>query len=110
MTTFNQQGQHVQNQYNAGGNINIEPIRDQQDLITRLEQLELLVKKAVTTGDLDTKTGEAVSKELKQASSGEKKTIIERLSKAKDLLKGITAAESIASIMKALIKSISNWI
>ena len=108
MATFNQQGQHVQNQYNAGGDVYID-IRDKDDLTERLELLTLKVKKAVAEGSIDTATGEAVNKELQNASSGGKKSVIQRLSKAGELLKGISAAEGIVSTIKTLIKSISNW-
>lgn len=109
MPIFNQQGQHVQNQYNAGGDIHID-IQDKNDLAKCLESLTLMVEKAFAEGTLDKTTASAVNKELKNASSGEKKSIIERLSKAKDMLKGISAAESIVSTIKALITSIANWL
>lgn len=109
MAIFNQQGQHVQNQYNAGGDIHID-VQDKLDLANHLEQLKLMVEKAVTEGSIDTTTGGAVNKELQNASTGEKKSIIGSLSKATEMLKGVTAAESIVSTIKALITSISNWL
>jgi hypothetical protein len=109
MAIFNQQGQHVQTQYNAGGDIHIDVIQDQHDLAKRLELLTLMVEKAVAEGSIDIATGDAVNKELLNASSGEKKSIIERLSSAKEMLKGISAAEGIVSTIKALINSIFNW-
>jgi hypothetical protein len=109
MAIFNQQGQHVQNQYNAGGDMYID-VQDKLDLARHLERLTLMVEKAVREGSIDSTTGDAVNKELKNASVGEKKSIIGRLSKATEMLKGITAAESIVSTVKALIISISNWL
>jgi hypothetical protein len=109
MAIFNQQGQHVQNQYNAGGDIHIDT-QDKENLAKRLDLLTLMVEKAVAEGTIDKATGSAVSNELQNASSGEKKSIIERLSKAKDMLKGFSAAESIVSTIKALITSIANWL
>jgi len=109
MTIFNQQGQHVQNQYNAGGDIHIGVIRDQQDLEQRLELLTSMVEKAISEGAIDKPTGEAVNKELQHAASGEKKSIIGHLSKAGEILKGISAAEGLASTIKTLIAAIANW-
>jgi len=109
MAIFNQQGQHVQNQYNAGGDIRID-VQDNFDLAKHLQQLTLMVEKAVTEGAIDKKTGNDVNKELQSASTGEKKSIIGRLSKATEILKGITATENIVSVIKSLIISISKWL
>lgn len=109
MTIFNQQGQHVQNQYNAGGDMHID-IKNNHDLEKHLEQLILMVKKSTTEGTIDTATADAVKQELQRASTGEKKSIVEHLSKAKDILKGISAAEGLVNTLKALITSISNWL
>ena len=109
MAIFNQQGQHVQNQYNAGGDILIE-VQNKFDLEERLERLMIMVDKAATEGALDTTTAAAVNHELQQASTEQKPSVIERLSKATNMLKGITAAESIVSNIKALIISISKWL
>jgi hypothetical protein len=109
MAIFNQQGQHVQNQYNAGGDILIEA-QNTSDLVKHLEHLMFMIDKAAKEGAIDTATAAAVNQELQKASTEEKPSIIERLSKVTNMLKGITATESIVSNIKALITSISKWL
>jgi uncharacterized protein (UPF0332 family) len=109
MTIFHQQGQHVQNQYNAGGDIHIGVIQDQKDLKKHLELLNSMVEKAISEGAIDQPTGEAVNRELQHAASGEKKSITAHLSKAGEILKGISAAEGLVSTIKTLIVAVSNW-
>jgi hypothetical protein len=107
MTIFNQQGQHVQHQYNAGGDIHLNTAR--QELTKRIEELFRLVDQAVAQGAIDRPTMEKLQQELKSAATGEKKSVISHLKKASEILKGVTAAESIVNSIKSLIKSIPGW-
>lgn len=107
MTIFNQQGQHVQHQYNAGGDIQINSM--QQEILKRIDELYMMVNQAAAHGTIDPPTAEKLQQELKSAATREKKSVAGHLKKAGELLKGITAAESIVSSIKALIKSIPGW-
>lgn len=108
MNIFNQQGQQVQYQYNAGGDIHVrQPIND--DLNVRLDLLALMIQNAVSDGIIDAATAKAVKNELKQASSDNKDTVITHLSKATEILNGISAAEGLVNTIKLLIGSIGNW-
>lgn len=108
MTIFNQQGQHVQNQYNAGGDIHLSTLQ-QQELNNSISEISRMVDQAASQGIFDQPTVEVVQRELKSAATGERKSVIAHLNKAGEMLKGITAAESIASTIRSLVKSIADW-
>ncbi|RPE09156.1 hypothetical protein EGT74_19290 [Chitinophaga lutea] len=108
MTIFNQQGQHVQHQYNAGGDIHLNTLQ-QQELNKCIAEISRMVEQATSQGMFDQPTAETLQRELESAANGERKSIIEHLNKAGEMLKGVTAAESIASTIKSLVKSIADW-
>lgn len=109
MNIFNQQGQQVQHQYNAGGDIHVNQSYSPADLETGLEQLATMIQNAVTDGIIDVTTAEAVRNELIQASSDNKRTVLTHLSKATEILKGVSAAEGIVSTIKSLVVAIAKW-
>ncbi|NLR83008.1 hypothetical protein [Chitinophaga eiseniae] len=109
MNIFNQQGQQVQHQYNAGGDIHVNQSYSPADLEVGLEQLATMIQNAVREGIIDATTADAVKNELIQASSDNKSTIITHLSKATEILKGVSAAEGIVGTIKSLIVAIGKW-
>lgn len=107
MTVFDQRGQHVEYQYNAAGNINIEQIQSLdalekeigklRDEIDRAKQLGAVPEQAAVEAQyhLLTAAKEAASKQPN------KSTLLENIGKAKEVLKDIS---SVAGLVATLIK------
>lgn len=109
MNIFNQQGQQVQQQYNAGGDIHVSHPNNEGELKIKIDQLIIMIQKAVNDGIIDATTAKAVKTELEKASSDKKNTVTTHLSKATEILKGISAAEGLTNTIKSLISTIGNW-
>ena len=112
MTIFNQQGQQVNNQYNAAGDIHFGPISNTNELIVQLQQLSSALSQAIVDGRIDTSAGTSANEALKNAVSHlgnpdvHKATLIGYLVKAKEILTGITAAGGLVQGITHLIQVI----
>lgn len=108
MATFNQQGQNVTNQNNAGRDINIGAGQSVGDIVVTLEHLKGQLAQAKEHGLLDEETSTdaeyQVTKALQQAKkpNPDKKTILDYLNTAKGLVEGIaTAGGLVTSLVNA---------
>lgn len=96
MAIFDQRGQQVTYQYNAAGNIDIGAVQNKLALISALRKLQIELDMAVEHNALDKKSAIAAEYELKNAVleaeeiAPEKTTLIEHLSKAKDLVSSVS--------------------
>ena len=105
MATFNQQGQTVETQYNAE-NIHFGEANNIDDFIRQLKQLQTEFSKAIETKHItDEKTIDAdafLKKAIQQAEipQPDKKTIIEHLNSAKDL---VTNANGLVLALSAAV-------
>ncbi len=94
MATFNQQGQTVQNQYNAE-TINFGGVNSSDDFVLKLQELQTELTKAIDTkaiaGDDSIDAEYQVKKAIAHAESSapDKNTLIEHLTTAKDLVTGV---------------------
>ncbi len=94
MTTFNQQGQTVQNQYNAE-TINFGDVKSTDDFVLKLQELQAELKKAIDARALsEDKSLDAeyqVKKAIAQVQSPtpDKTSLIEHLKTAKELVIGV---------------------
>ncbi|MDJ0619527.1 MAG: hypothetical protein QNJ63_22760 [Calothrix sp. MO_192.B10] len=107
MSVFDQRGQKVTYQYNAAGNINFSDVQNRADLVSEIEKLKAEVAKAreaeVIDADLATDVEYQITKAVQQASKSEpdKKTILNHIGTAKDLIAGVAQA---SGIVTALLK------
>jgi hypothetical protein len=108
MTFFDQRGQTVTYQYNAAGNINFGAVQNKMELVTELEKLKGELPEAVRGHVIDEEkasdVGYQITKAIEQTQKPEpnKKTLEDRLSQAKTLLEGITAASGmVAALVEA---------
>lgn len=114
MNIFNQQGQRVKNQINAGdihlGNTHTS------ELTVHIQQLIQKVEQALADRVLTPDQAEGIKKELQNITTqanapGKKKSrLLKHLKKAEDILKGVAAAGSITESLKQLGKAIANWL
>jgi len=94
MATFNQQNQTVQTQYNAE-TINFNQAQTSDEFFTKLEQLQSELDKAIQaqaiTGENAIDAQMHIKKAILQAkeSTPNKKTLIEHLTSAKDLVTNV---------------------
>jgi hypothetical protein len=113
MATFNQQGQHVNNQFNAE-NIHIGNISNSGELVAQVQQLITHVDRAAADGSIPATRAASVKEELEAVKNeagkpaAEKTTLVKHLTKAQEILKGITAAGGLVDGLKQLIKVIGN--
>jgi hypothetical protein len=109
MSLFDQRGQNVNYQYNAAGNINIEAIQNQSDLVEELGKLKYEIEKAKLAGAIDEDDAidaeYQIQKAIQEAKKSEpdKKSFVEHIGKAKELLEDTTAA---AGLVTALLKAV----
>ena len=105
MATFNQQGQTVTNQYNAE-NINFGQVQTQDDFFLELKHLQAELEKTIEAKEI---TGEEaldaetyVKKAILQAEAEtpDKKTLIDHLTSAKDL---VSSVEGLATVFASAI-------
>ncbi|MBV8252418.1 MAG: hypothetical protein JO154_07400 [Chitinophaga sp.] len=112
MTTFNQQGQHVNTQYNAGGDIHIGNIQNTAELITHLQQLTAVLEQLTAENRIDATVGADAKEALTHAEreaglpTVHKATLVTYLVKAKEILTGVTAAEGLVQGITHLIRAI----
>ncbi len=94
MATFHQEGQTVQNQYNAE-TINFGGVKSAEDFTLKLQELQTELEKAIDakaiTRDDSIDAEYLVKKAIAQVESPapDKSTLIEHLTKAKELVTGV---------------------
>jgi hypothetical protein len=108
MTIFDQRGQTVTYQYNAAGDINIGAVQNRQEAVVQLERLLAELGKAAEGGAIPGEIVVDAEHQLKKAlmiarkPDGDKKTLLEHLSKAKTFVENVAATGGLVS---ALIKA-----
>jgi hypothetical protein len=112
MTTFNQQGQQVTYQYNAGGDINIGAVQDRAGLVRELGKLRGELDQAAGAGvvetDVATEAGEQLDKAVQQAEkpTPNKNVLVGYLTTAQELVKDAMAATGlVAGLVQAIEKA-----
>ncbi len=108
MATFNQQGQMIQNQYNAE-TINFGAVNTAEDFLQQLENLQAELNKAIDAGAISEDSAVDAEASIKKAvlqankPSPDKKTLVEHLSSAKELVTGVSGlATAITSAIAAV--------
>ena len=110
MANFDQRGQRVNTQYNAGRDINFGAIQTQTDFVTELEKLKQQIAQASESGILPEETATdadyQVTKALQQAKKPEpeKKTLLDHLTTTKALLDNIAAASGLVTAVVGAIQ------
>lgn len=105
---FDQRGQTVTYQYNANGDINIDAVQNNIELISQLELLKAELRRAgeakVVEAEIVDDAEHQVSKAITQAKKpgANKQTVLGHLQEAKALLDGTTSA---AGLISALAKA-----
>jgi hypothetical protein len=108
VTTFDQRGQSVNYQYNAAGDINIEAVQNEADLIEELGKLKLEIGRAKEDGAVDEDIAIDAEYQVQKAiqaikkSEPDKISFMDHIGKAKGLLEDVTAA---TGLVTALIKA-----
>jgi AbiTii len=114
MSTFDQRGQQVQNQYNAARDVNIGSIQNQTVFLQELQKIKDEVSRAGEAKILIEDVVVDVEYEITKASQETKKTepkkakILEHMSKAKTLLEGTVATTGLATALMKLIEAAQN--
>ena len=94
MATFNQQGQTVQNQYNAEI-INFGEVSTPDDFLLKLKDLQAQLKKAIDAKAISNENAIDAEAQVKKAilqaenTTPNKKSLIEHLKTAKDLVSSV---------------------
>lgn len=110
MATFDQTGQHVNTQYNAGRDINFGSVHTSADLVTELEKLKQQIAQASESGLIPEETATdadyQVTKALQQAKKPdpEKKTLLDHLTTTKALLENIATASGLVTALAGAIQ------
>lgn len=105
MSIFDQRGQQVFYQYNAAGNINFGAVQNQLDLVSELEKLKAELARAATAQVVDAEVATdaqyQITKAVQHANKPQpdKKTILDHLNAAKELIAGVTAAGGIVTAL-----------
>ncbi len=113
MTQFDQRGQRVNTQYNAGRDIHFDSVQNSVDLVGELEKLKTEVLNAKKDGILDKKQATDVEYQITKAAQEaeepepEKKIIVDHLTTAKTLLDGLTAAGGLVTAIAGAIEAAS---
>jgi predicted lipase len=103
VTTFNQQHQTVNNQYNAGRDINTGSVQSELDVVSNLHNLIGKLQSAARDGAIDQELAVdaegAIQKAALQAekADGQKTTILGHLNTAKTLLQAVPAVSGIVT-------------
>lgn len=121
MTVFNQHGQNVGCQQNAGGDINLDHVQinldhvqNQTQLVEELEKLKSEISKAAEAQIMDieifTDADYQMTKAIQQAKKKklDKKSIIGHLNNAKSLLEGVTATGAIVTALDQIFQLITS--
>lgn len=107
MTIFDQRGQQVIYQYNAGGDINFGTVQNRTEVVTELEKLQDELDKAIDAEILDedaaTDAKYQLTKAVQQAKKPEpdKKTMLDHLNQAKGIIAGVAATVTAATGLAA---------
>lgn len=107
MSVFDQRGQHVQYQFNAARDINLEGLQSLDQLAAALAKLRAEIDKAKQSGTVPEDIALDAQHHLLEASreaksaKPDKSAFLETIGKAKDLLKDITA---VAGLVNAIAK------
>ena len=98
MATFDQRGQTVNNQYNAGRDINFGAANSREDVVQELKSLLSEVTKATQAGAIQEEAAVDVEANVRKAiihaekPEPDKKSILDYLTAASGVLKGIASA------------------
>lgn len=101
MSVFDQREQKVNTQYNAAGDINFNNAQNPADFAAELEKLKAEFLKAAGVeaidGEIVTDAEYEITKAIQQSQKAEpnKKTIVDRLTNAKQLIEGVVATAGI---------------
>jgi len=112
MGTFDMRGQHVGQQYNAGRDMNFSGAQTYEDVTTELEKFNAQLMQAKEAGilpeDIATDVQYQVTKALQQGKKPEpdKKSMIEHLTTAKELVEGVAAAGGLATALFSAIQMV----
>ena len=111
MTTFNQQGQRVRYQYNAGGDINFGAVQSRDDLAGELKKLRAELDRAAAEGAVErevaSEAADQLDKAVQQAEkpSPNRNVLVGYLSTAQELVKEAAAAAGlVAGLVQAIEK------
>ncbi len=105
MTQFDQRGQQVTNQYNAGRDMNFGAVQNPIDLIAELEKLKGEIAQAkeadIVSDETATDAEYQVTKAIQQAKkpNPDKKTILDHLNTAKALIEDVAAASGLVTAL-----------
>jgi len=105
MATFDQRGQTVNNQYNAARDINFNSAESKDDVIRELRKLLEEVTKAAKSGAIKDEVAVDLEAEVKKAviqaekPEPNKKSILEYLATAKELVEGLTSATGLITVL-----------
>lgn len=108
MAVFDQQGQSVNYQYNAVGDINFGAVQNRLELVDELIKLKSEFDRAVQYQVIDEEVAIEADSKLKLALAEAKKpepnkqTLMERINSAKTLIEGVAAA---GGLVTALVKA-----
>lgn len=112
MSVFNQQGQKVKYQYNAGRDINLGDVQNKTDLVAELKKLEEEIKKAVQSNVLNEEVAIDVESNLKKATiqaqkvNPDKKVLLDYVEQAKKLIENISSMGSVLTALNEVAKVI----
>lgn len=110
MAIFDQQGQQVNYQYNAAGNINLGSVQNQAQLANQLEKLKAELSAAAEAQVIDAETFTDAEYQMTKAiqatekPKANKKGMINHLNNAKSILEGVTAASGIVTALNKVIQ------
>lgn len=116
MTTFNQQGQQVNQQYNSGGDMFFGHSPDLGKLLEQLQSVSSRLDALIDAGKIDAVSAGQVKEALQQSSEELKKPdksknkVIQLLKKGEELLKGVSSAAGIADHIGKLIHYIKTLV
>lgn len=109
VTVFDQRGQHVEYQFNAAGNINIEQVETTTQLSKEIEKLREEIARAKQSGVVSEEIAIEAQYHMLEASrevtskEPNKSKLLEHIGKVKELLKDISA---LAGLVTGLVKLI----
>ncbi|GLV59796.1 hypothetical protein KDH_66200 [Dictyobacter sp. S3.2.2.5] len=112
MAQFDQRGQHVTQQYNAGRDINFGQVQNSEDLIMQLEQLKGKVAQAQQAGTIEEEQATDVHYQLTKAvqqarkPDPDKKTLLNHLTTAKSLIEEVAAASGLVTALVGAIEAV----
>src|SRR6266567_1463808 len=99
MTQFDQRGQQVTNQYNAGRDMNFGAVQNPIDLIAELEKLKGEIAQAKEADIVSDETATDAEYQVTKAIQQAKKTILDHLNTAKALIEDVAAASGLVTAL-----------